>query len=421
MKTLKIKIDSRKIPLAALFTANAISMTGNMIAVVVIPWFVLKTTGSAEQMGITGFFSVLPVVLAGFFGGTLVDRLGYKHSSVLADLTSGVMVVLIPILYATVGLPFWVLMVLVFLGALLDAPGDTARTALIPDLAEQAEIPLERATAINQMVERGSRLVGAPLGGLLIGFLGQANALWVDGISFLISALLVAFLVKGKVKTKVAETSRGNYWKEMSEGFRFLAGDRLLLTIALVIMVTNFLDAGFSGVVLPVYMNQVYGNALSLGLIIAMGGGGAVLGALLYGWLGVKLPRFITFVSMFILVSLRFFVLLFNPPLWVLLVSTFLLAIGAGPLNPIINAVEYERIPADMRGRVFGIVTAGAWIAMPLSELAAGFLVNWLGTMPVILGCGVTYVAATVSMLAIPSMRAMDRLEVAAGDWGGMK
>ena len=407
---------ANRIPLIALFTANAVSMTGNMIAVVVIPWFVLKTTGSAAQMGITGFFSVLPVVLAGFFGGTLVDRMGFKRVSILADLTSGAAVVLIPILYATIGLPFWALMVLVFLGALLDAPGDTARTALVPDLAEMAKIPLERATAINQMIDRGSRLVGAPLGGLLIGFLGQANALWVDGFSFLISALLVIFLVKGKQKQNTVENTGGNYWQEMKEGINYLIKDRLLLMIALVIMVTNFLDAGFSGVVLPVYMNIVYGSALSLGLIIAMGGGGAVVGALLYGWLGVKLPRFLTFVSMFILVSLRFFVLLFNPPLWVLLTCTFLLCVGAGPLNSIIYAVEYERIPSEMRGRVFGIVTAAAWIAMPLSELAAGFLVNSLGTMPVIIGCGVIYVAATVSMLAMPAMRQMDRPAVEMAD-----
>jgi MFS family permease len=409
MKTFTLKINSGQTPLIALFTANAISMTGNMIALVVIPWFVLKTTGSATQMGITGFFSVLPVVLAGLFGGTLVDRIGFKHASVLADLTSGAAVVLIPILYGTVGLPFWALMILVFLGALLDAPGDTARTALVPDLAELAGMPLERATAINQMIERGSRLVGAPLGGLLIGFLGQANALWIDAFTFLVSALLVSVLVKQVKKPVSAVKAEGNYWREMAAGINYLAKDRLLLMIALVVMITNFLDAGFSGVVLPIYMNQVYGNALSLGLIIAMGGGGAVLGALLYGWLGTKLPRFITFVSMFMLVSLRFFVLAFNPPLWVLLASTFLLCVGAGPLNPIIYAVEYERIPAEMRGRVFGIVTAGAWIAMPLSELAAGFLVNSVGTKPVIIGCGVIYVAATASMIVMPSMRGMNR------------
>ncbi len=126
------------IPIMALFAANAISMIGNMVAMIAIPWFVLKTTGSPSQMGITGFFNILPVVLAGLLGGALVDRIGYKGTSIIADIASGIAVVLIPILYSTIGLPFWALMVLVFLGALLDAPGGTARAALVPDLADLA-------------------------------------------------------------------------------------------------------------------------------------------------------------------------------------------------------------------------------------------------------------------------------------------
>ena len=53
---------------------------------------------------------------------------------------------------------------------------------------------------------------------------------------------------------------------------------------------------------------------------------------------------------------------------------------GAGPLNPIIGAVEFERIPQNMRGRVFGAVTAGAWIAMPLGMLLGGVFTErlWL-------------------------------------------
>jgi hypothetical protein len=53
---------------------------------------VLQTTGSATQTGITGFFTILPVVLAGFFGGALVDRIGYKPTSIVADLASGITV-----------------------------------------------------------------------------------------------------------------------------------------------------------------------------------------------------------------------------------------------------------------------------------------------------------------------------------------
>jgi hypothetical protein len=70
--------QKNSLPIIALFTANAISLTGNVLTAIAVPWFVLQTTGSATRTGITGFFTVLPVVLAGFFGGTLVDKLGYK-------------------------------------------------------------------------------------------------------------------------------------------------------------------------------------------------------------------------------------------------------------------------------------------------------------------------------------------------------
>src|SRR6266540_7286317 len=120
------------IPLYSLFIANAISLVGSVFSLIAIPWFVLQTTGSATQTGITGFFNVLPVVLAGFFGGTLVDRLGYKRTSIIADIASGITTALIPLLYFTIGFEFWQLMVLVFLGALLDTPGSTARSALVP-------------------------------------------------------------------------------------------------------------------------------------------------------------------------------------------------------------------------------------------------------------------------------------------------
>jgi MFS family permease len=151
------------IPLYSLFVANAISLVGNVFSLIAIPWFVLQTTGSATQTGITGFFTILPVVLAGFLGGTLIDRLGYKRTSIIADLASGITTALIPLLHFTSDLEFWQLLTLVFLGALLDTPGSTARAALLPELAEQAGMPIERVTALTHVIERGARLVGAPL------------------------------------------------------------------------------------------------------------------------------------------------------------------------------------------------------------------------------------------------------------------
>ena len=396
-------------PLYALFAANAISLVGNVFTLIAIPWFVLQTTGSATKTGITGFFSILPVVLAGFLGGTIVDRLGYKRTSIISDLASGITVALVPILYLTIGLEFWQLMVLVFLGAFLDTPGSTARAALLPELAEQAGMPIERVTSLTHVIERSARFIGAPLAGVLIGFMGTANVLWLDAASFFISAAIVWILVP-RIKLQHEEQNKtGRYLDELKEGLRFIVQDSLILSIVIMVMLTNFLDAIFGGVLQPVYVKEVYGDAVSLGLLISANGAGAVIGGLLFAAIGHRLPRHATFVGAFLLAGLRFWVYAVYPPIWILVVVTLLCSIGAGPLNPIIGAIEFERIPSHMRGRVFGAITAGAWIAMPLGMLLGGVLTESLGTFVMMIAMAIAYFITTGSMAFIPAMKEMNR------------
>jgi MFS family permease len=397
------------LPLYSLFIANAISLAGNVITMIAIPWFVLQTTGSATKTGITGFFTILPVVLAGFLGGTIVDRLGFKRTSIVSDLASGVTVALVPILHFTIGLEFWQLMVLVFFGALLDTPGGTARAALLPELAELAGVPIERATSLTHVIERSARLVGAPLAGLLIGLIGTANVLWLDAASFFVSAAIVWILVPRIRLAHEDESKTGRYLDELKDGLRFIAHDRLILSIVIMVMLTNFLDAIFGGVLQPVYVKEEYGDALNLGLLISANGGGAVIGGLIFAAIGHRLPRHATFVGAFLLTGLRFWVYVLYPPVWILIVVTLICSIGAGPLNPIIGAIEFERIPAHMRGRVFGAITAGAWIAMPLGMLLGGILTERLGTFVMLIGMAIAYFITTGSMAFIPAMKEMNR------------
>jgi len=402
--------QKNRLPIYALFTANAISLVGNVLSAIAIPWFVLQTTGSATRTGITGFFNILPVVLAGFLGGTLVDRLGYKRTSIIADLASGITVALIPLLYFTVGLEFWQLMVLVFFGALLDSPGSTARNALIPELAEIAHMPIERATSLIHIIERGSRLVGAPLGGLLIAWIGTENVLWLDAASFFISAGIIGVTIKVHQPVQHEEKEQGGkYFDELRAGLKFIYNDKLVLAIVLMIMITNFLDAIYGGVVQPVFVRQVYGQALDLGLLIAANGAGAVIGALIYSAIGPRLPRHAVFVFGFVLTSLRFFLFAAYPAIEIATIFVIISSLGAGPLNPIIGAVEFERVPKNMRGRVGGAINAGAWSAMPLGMLLGGVLTEQLGVRPMLLGLGVIYLITTLSMAFIPAMKEMNR------------
>jgi MFS family permease len=348
------------------------------------------------------------VVLAGFLGGTLIDRLGYKRTSIISDLASGVTTAMVPLLHLTVGLEFWQLIVLVFFGALLDTPGNTARAALLPELAEQAGMPIERATSLTHVIERGARLVGAPLAGFLIGVIGTANVLWLDALTFAASAAIIGLMIP-PAKAAEKEEKRGRYFDELRDGLRFIARDSLILSIVVMVMLTNFLDAVFGGVLQPVYVREVYGSALNLGLLIAANGGGAVIGGLIFAAIGHRLPRHTTFVGAFMFTGLRFWVYALYPPVWVLTLVTLITSIGAGPLNPIIGAIEFERIPANMRGRVFGAITAGAWIAMPLGMLLGGVLTDRLGTFVMMIGLAIAFLLTTLSMAFIPAMKQMNR------------
>src|SRR5215211_7391354 len=148
--------ERRRIPLVALYAGDAISLTGNAVTQLAVPWFVLVTTGSPALTGLAVFFNFLPVVLAGFFGGVIVDRLGFRTTSVVADLASAAAVAAIPLLHATIGIELWQLMGLVFVGALLDAPGATARQSLFPDVVQLAGVRMERANGIRGAIQQSA-------------------------------------------------------------------------------------------------------------------------------------------------------------------------------------------------------------------------------------------------------------------------
>src|SRR5258707_7897895 len=354
-----------RLPVFMLFGANIISVSGNVMALIAIPWFVLATTGSASKTGITAFFTALPAILAAFFGGVLVDRLGYKRTSIIADLASGVAIVLIPLMYRFGGLQFWQLLVIVFVGNLLDAPGATARQALVPELAELAGMSLERASALTDAVSRPTRLIGGPLAGLLIAAFGADNVLWLDGLSFFISAAMVALAVPNPA-VKVAAEQASRYVEQLVEGVRFIRQSALIVSLISVVMITNLLDSSLSSVVLPVYVKKIFDSPVPFGIMTATLGGAAVLGTIWMSTVGYKLPRRPLFTIGYILVSFRFFVLAAFPSLPVILIMQAMVGLAVSPVNPIMSTVFYERIPVQMRARVLGAVTAGVLVAIPL-------------------------------------------------------
>ena len=395
----------RRMPLYALYTADAISLTGNAVAQIAIPWYVLTTTGSATLTALVVFFNFVPIVLAAFFGGVVVDRLGFRAASIVADLASSAAVAAIPLLAATVGVEIWQLMILVFAGALLDAPGATARAALFPDFVALAGVPMERASGLRSGIQQGAQLIGAPLGGVLVAAVGATAALWIDAASFLVSAALVLLLVPRP--RHEAQAPRGRFFAELSEGLRFIWSRRLVRAIVLMVLLSNLIEAPGS-VVLAVFARDEYGSAADFGLLVGALGGAALAGALGYSLVGHRLPRRKTFLVCFAGVPIGYLALAAQPTLPVAIAALVFAGFAAGPINPLLFTVQTEIVPAELRGRVFGAIRAGAWAAIPLGILLGGLLVSAIGAPATFLVMGVLLATVVGYGFLNPAFREMD-------------
>jgi predicted MFS family arabinose efflux permease len=421
-------------PIFALLGANAVSQVGNMMIMLAVPWFVLETTGSAAKVGLTaaavGVGAVVPAVL----GGPLVDRLGFRLTSVLTDLASGATVAAIPLLYLAGVLAFWQLLVLVFVLSSLNANGDSARYALIPVLAPRATMPIERANSAGRAIARLGQVVGPPLAGVLIALIGASNVLFVDALTFSVSAALVAVGVSSAASASAeAERERAHhvprrhggqlfghparlrdpvrrYLSELLAGLRFVRNNALILSMILIATVTNFLDVPLVSVIMPIYAKTIYDSAESLGVVLGALGAGAFAGTLLFGAVGRRLTsRRLTFLSCFVAAPLLIFTTLAaTPPLAVVVTAGALGGLFAGPINPIYETVIQENTAPQMLGRVFGTLNALAQAGIPVGAALAGFVVEGVGLVPTILGMGAIYLAVTVGMFFNPALRQMD-------------
>jgi len=399
----------RRTPLYGLLAANAISITGNRLTQLAIPWFVLQSTGSVAETGLVGFFSLLPFVISSALGGVIVDRLGYRRASVVADLASGSTVLAIPILYHTVGLPLAVLLALVFAGALLDAPGQTARETMLPDLLERAEMTLERGTSLFDGVSRGANMVGAPLAGVLIAVVGPTNVLVLDAATFAASALIMVACVPQSAP-RPAEADLDGYFAQLREGYRFLWRTPLVRAIVVMVLVTNTLDAGMGGVLMPVYANEILHSVVALGLMAGAMGLTAFLGTLVFAWIGHRMPRVTTLVVGFTLGGpMRFFLLAAMPGVGIAVVGFAIAGIGIGPVNPILGTLGYERVPHELRARVFGALTAGVMAGAPIGALLAAACVELGGLHATLIAFGVVYLVCTLSPIVVPAWRSAGR------------
>jgi MFS family permease len=406
-------------PLAGVLAAIAVSLTGTRVSAIALPWFVLSTTGSATLTGVVAFCEMTPYVLVKAFVGPFVDRLGPRTVSWTADLVSATAAGAVPLLHTFHLLPFGPLLGLIALIGAARGPGDLAKEIMVPEAAEKGRVPLERATGLSGVTERLSSTVGPAAGGALVALLGPLTGLSINAACFALGSLIVALalprgLGHGIVRGRPRQPDRGGeepgYWRRLGEGLTFLRGEPLLLTVTVMIGITNLLDAAFASVLVPVWARDSGGGPAAIGLTGAVLGTAAIGGSLIAAVVAHRMPRRAVFFAGFLLAGApRFVVLALGAPMWAVLTVFAAGGIGAGFLNPILGALAFERVPRRLWGRVRALGDSLAWARIPLGGLAAGALFASFGLAPVLVAGGAAYFLTTGLAGLRPEWREMDR------------
>lgn len=408
-------MSARRVPLYGWLTAEAISLLGTRVSMIAIPWLVLVTTGSATRTGLVSVAELTPLVLFKAAGGPLVDRVGPRRMAITADLLSMGAVGLIPMLHRADALTFPALLLLVAIGGSLRGPGDAAVGAMVPGLVARAEVPFERATGLSSAIERGATMVGAAIAGGLVATVGAANAVTVDAVSFGVCAVILLLTTRGigggtPQTAPTSEAPPTSYAAELRDGWDFLRHDPVLMSLCVMIAVTNLLDLAWSAVLLPVWARDSGAGVGALGLVFSVWGGASMVGSFVAAAYGPRLPRFATYVVAFLVTGLpRFVLFALGVPLWAILAMCVVGGCASGFLNPVLGAVEFERIPPALVGRVTALNSAVCWSLMPLGGVLGGVLVSGVGLDPSLLVIGLCYFAATMAPAFLPRFREMDR------------
>ena len=399
-------------PISTLVASNFISLFSNQLTAIAVPWFVLELTGSATRTGLTAAVTLLPSIFMAFFGGAIVDRMSARKMSVFSDILSGVTVALVPLLYLLDRLTFPLLLLLMFLGAVFDSPGSTARGTMMPRLAERARIPLERLNSAFSVSQAVSGLFGAVIAGVLVSALGPTNVLWLNAAAFALSASAMWLLVP---ELGVHPPSGESLLQDIKTGVGWLWGNGALRTTIFAALVINGIFSPIAAVILPYYAKTVFDSATALGIIMSGFGAGSLLGAVAYGVYGTRIKRRTQMVMSVALITLPVVGMIALPSLAVTWALQFLIGSGVGLVNPMVGTIMMKLTPPHMLGRISGVFRAGAMVASPVGVLLAGPLIALVGLRGTFIVTSVILLGVLAAIVTNRSIHDFDKEEPGAG------
>ena len=384
-----------------LWLGDLVSEAGSQVALVGVFVQVFALTRSAAAVGAVGAAQLVPLAAAALLGGPIIDRFDRRRLLLLAQCgqagASGLLLV-----GALAGHPP---LALVYAGAGLVAGFGgfslSTRASMTPNLVAPEQLP--SAFSLNQVMWNTCLIVGPALGGVLIDQLGLAVAYGVDVASF--GATIAACTLLRPQRPPATGDRAGSLlargWGELTEGFRFLGGKRVLQAAFYVDLVAMIF--GMPRALFPVLAATRFGGGSeTVGLLFSAVAVGGLVGALTAGW--VRHVRRQGLAVLWAVVVWGLGIVAFGVTggrLW-LAMGCLAVAGGADMVSAVFRSTVLQvNVPDDLRGRLSGVHTLVVVGGPRIGDVEAGVVASAFTPTISIVSGGVACIAGVGLLAAV--------------------
>jgi MFS family permease len=382
------------------FGGQLVSVIGTWMQQVAMGWLVYQLSNDAFTLGAVRFLSAIPITLLALVGGAMADRVEKRRVVVITESAAMVLALVLAGLAYSGAIRIWHIAVLALLEGITDAFDIPTRQSFVVEMVGKDD--LMNAIALNSSLFNGARVFGPALAGVIIGVIGVAGCFFLNGLSYL--AVVAAYLAMRLPPAVRAE--RKAIWHETLEAVRYVAGQRILRAIIVLVAIVSLFGWPYS-VLLPVFARDVlHTGASGYGYLMAANGLGALVGALMLASLGdTPHKRKLFYAGLFGFCGMLI-VFALSKAYWL---SATALA-GAGFCMIIFfataNTSVQMRVPDELRGRVMGIYSLAFIGLTPFGSLLAGAIARaFSAAFAVTVGAGICILAGLIVLWVMTPTR----------------
>lgn len=382
---------------AYLYASLLIGRVSGQMAGIALILFVLARYHSPQLAGLTVFTAVTPGLVVSPLAGALLDRYGRSRLVVVDYLIGAATGLLVAGLSWRHALPAPLLLLIVFASSLTFPLSNSGARALFPILAPTHM--WERANALDSSGHVIASLLGAPLGGAIVGFAGPEWALAATGAGYVAAAALMSRVQDPTPR----EMGRPSVFVDAWNGLRYVVRNASLRGLALTLSTYN-LSWGVLNIAIPVLvLGRLHQGAATVGLLWGAMGGAGLVSALLTGRIDSRGRERQIMLAAILLSAVAMAALPFAASIAVLFVVMAMIGFANGPFDVALFTLRQRRTDPAWFGRAFAISMSVNWLGTPVGSALAGPVIAWSLDTAMWVAVAAALLSAFFPLLAIPA------------------